>query len=187
MAETNQLSTQNTAALLATLKNRFEQHMHRHPHIQWSEVENAVTKNPEKLWSLQQMEITGGEPDIIEWEAESQHYFFVDCAVESPAHRRSLCYDAKALANRRANKPRNSALTMAETMGITLLTEDQYRILQNYGQFDTKTSSWIMTPTEIRALGGALYCDRRYNRVFTYHNGADSYYAARGFRGVLKV
>lgn len=175
------------AELLEVLRNRFEKNMHRHKGLEWDKIQAKLKANPEKLWSLSEMEETGGEPDIIEFDKNTGEYIFYDCSAESPKDRRSLCYDHEALESRKEHKPKNSALQMATEMGIELLTEDKYRQLQKTGKFDTKTSSWITTPAEIRELGGALFCDRRYNHVFTYHNGAESYYAARGFRGMLRV
>lgn len=173
--------------LLQTLKSRFEQHPNRHKNIQWQEVEKRLQASPEKLRSLFEMEETGGEPDVIGKEESTGEIIFCDCAPESPKGRRSLCYDNEALLARKEHKPANSAVGMAEEMGIELLTEEQYRELQTLGTFDTKTSSWVNTPVEMRQLGGALFCDRRFGRVFTYHNGVQSYYAGRGFRGMLKV
>ncbi len=173
--------------LISTLKSRFEKNMSRHKGIEWSKVQAKLTVNPDKLWSLNEMEKTGGEPDVVSYNSKSGEYTFYDCAAESPAGRRSLCYDAAALASRKEHKPKDSAVNMAAMMGIELLTEEQYRELQEVGEFDLKTSSWVQTPNNIRKLDGAIFCDRRYNTVFVYHNGAESYYAARGFRGVLKV
>lgn len=173
--------------LLQTLKSRFEQHPNRHKNIQWQEVEKRLQASPEKLRSLFEMEETGGEPDVIGKDKSTGEIIFCDCAPESPKGRRSLCYDNEALLARKEHKPANSAVGMAEEMGIELLTEEQYRELQTLGIFDTKTSSWVNTPGEMRQLGGALFCDRRFGRVFTYHNGVQSYYAGRGFRGMLKV
>lgn len=175
------------AELLKILRNRFEKNMHRHKGLEWNKVQAKLEANPEKLWSLREMEETGGEPDVVEFDKNTGEYVFYDCSAESPKDRRSLCYDHEALESRKEHKPKNSALQMATEMGIQLLTENEYRQLQKTGKFDTKTSSWITTPAEIRELGGALFCDRRYNHVFTYHNGAESYYAARGFRGLLRV
>jgi hypothetical protein len=181
------LSPKQIEDLLKTLKARFEKNMNRHKGIEWNKLETKLKKNADKLWSLNEMERTGGEPDVIGFDKKSGEYIFYDCSVESPAGRRSLCYDAEALASRKENKPKDSAVNMANKMGVELLTEEQYRELQKLGEFDLKTSSWVKTPAEIRKLGGAIFCDRRYNKVFTYHNGAESYYAARGSRGVLKV
>lgn len=181
------LPPEESETLLRTLQTRFEKHMRRHAGLDWANVQARLTAAPEKLWSLHQMETTGGEPDVIGQDAATAEYIFCDCAAESPKGRRSICYDRAALEARKENKPASSALELAEAMGIDLLTEAQYRALQALGEFDTKTSSWVLTPPEIRKLGGALFCDRRYGVVFVYHNGADSYYAARGFRGALRV
>ena len=161
--------------------------MNRHEGLVWAEVQSKLEAVPEKLWSLSEMERTGGEPDVVDHDGKTGGYIFYDCAEESPKGRRSLCYDRQALDSRKENKPKGSALDIAHAMGVEILTEEQYRELQNLGEFDTKTSSWVKTPSEIRKLGGALFCDRRFNTVFLYHNGAESYYAARGFRGCLKV
>ena len=173
--------------LLKALQERFEKHTNRHKGITWAEVQARLDAHPEKLWSLAEMERTGGEPDVVARDKKSGEYVFYDCAAESPKGRRSICYDREALDARKEFKPKANAMEMAAAMGVALLTEDQYRQLQQLGEFDTKTSSWIRTPAEIRKLGGALFCDRRYDHVFTYHNGAESYYAARGFRGSLRV
>ena len=173
--------------LLRTLAERFEENMNRHKGIEWAKVQAKLEANAEKLKSLSEMERTGGEPDVVGFDKKTGEYIFYDCSAESPAARRSFCYDAEALAARKENKPKNSAVALATSMGIELLTEEEYRELQKLGEFDTKTSSWVKTPPEIRELGGALFCDRRYNTVFKYHNGAESYYAARGFRGSLRV
>ena len=173
--------------LLQTLKARFEKNAHRHVGIAWAEVRARIEGNPEALRSLREMDGTGGEPDVIAQDKETGHLTFCDCAPESPVGRRSSCYDVEALESRKENKPENSAVETAAAMGIDLLTEPQYRELQKLGEFDTKTSSWVRTPPDVRALGGALFCDRRYGKVFVYHNGAHSYYAARGFRGSLRV
>jgi hypothetical protein len=173
--------------LLAVLKARFEQHGNRHTGLEWRKVQAKLEANKEKLGALYQMETTGGEPDVVGYDDRTGEYLFYDCAAESPLGRRSVCYDRAALDARKANKPKTSAMDMAAAMGIELLTEKQYRALQKLGAFDTKTSSWISTPDSIRELGGALFCDCRYKTVFVYHNGADSYYAARGFRGALRV
>ena len=173
--------------LLKTLKSRFEKNMNRHKGLDWSKVQAKLEANPEKLWSLSEMERTGGEPDVVGHEKKTNEYVFHDCSAESPKDRRSVCYDHEALEARKENKPRNSAVAMANDMGIELLTEEQYRELQQLGDFDLKTSSWVKTPSAIRKLGGALFCDRRYDHVFLYHNGAPSYYAARAFRGWLRV
>ena len=174
-------------ALLETLENRFEQHTHRHPGLLWRDVRARLEAKPLALETLQKMQATGGEPDVIGWDKATGHVTFCDCSAESPSARRSLCFDAEALQARKENKPAGSATQMAAEMGIALLTEEQYRALQQLGEFDTKTSSWIQTPKDVRTLGGALFCDRRYGKVFTYHNGVQSYYAARGFRGALVV
>jgi hypothetical protein len=173
--------------LLKTLKARFEKNMNRHKDLEWSKVYAKLQANTEKLYSLNEMEITGGEPDVVGHDKKTGEYIFYDCSAESPKDRRSLCYDHDALEKRKEHKPADSAINMAVDMGIEILTEEQYRELQQLGKFDLKTSSWVKTPGEIRKLGGAIFCDRRYDHVFTYHNGADSYYAARGFRGSLKV
>lgn len=175
------------AKLLATLKSRFEENMERHEGVDWSRVEARLAKDPKKLETLAEMEKTGGEPDVIAWDRKSGKVTFCDCAAESPKGRRSLCYDRKALNSRKENKPKGSAVDMAASIGIELLTEEQYRELQQLGEFDLKTSSWIATPASVRNLGGALFCDRRFGQVFVYHNGAESYYAARGFRGRVEV
>jgi len=184
---TRKPSEEQRDELLNILKLRFEKNMNRHEGLSWADVRSKLDAQPEKLWSLNEMEVTGGEPDAIRYEEETGEFLYVDCATESPKARRSLCYDLTAWESRKENKPQNNALDVASEMGIELLTEDQYRRLQELGNFDLKTSSWIKTPEDIRKLGGALFCDRRYNKVFTYHNGAESYYAARGFRGLLRV
>ena len=181
------LSPEQGAELLRALKARFEKQMNLHTGLEWEKVQARLETNPEKLWSLNEMEITGGEPDVVGFDKKTDEYIFCDCASESPKGRRSVCYDRQALESRKENKPKNSAIDMAATMGIELLTEKQYRELQELGEFDAKTSSWVQTPVEIRKLGGALFCDRRYDHVFVYHNGAESYYSARGFRGSLRV
>jgi len=181
------LSREQRKELLGVLKARFEKNMNRHKGLEWAKVQAKLEGNIEKLWSLNEMERTGGEPDIVGHDKEMSEYIFYDCSAESPKGRRSVCYDREALESRREHKPEDSANDMAAAMGIELLTEEQYRELQKLGNFDTKTSSWVKTPSGIRKLGGALFCDRRYDTVFVYHNGADSYYAARGFRGSLKV
>jgi len=178
--------------LLSVLKARFEKNMNRHKGLEWAKVQAKLDAHPdsyrdEKLWSLDEMESTGGEPDVVGLDKKTGEYIFYDCSAESPKGRRSFCYDHEALESRKEHKPENSAIEMAADMGIELLTEQQYRELQQLGNFDTKTSSWIKTPADIRKLGGAIFCDRRYNTVFVYHNGAESYYAARGFRGSLRV
>lgn len=184
---TKQLSKSETEKFLHTLKERFEKNKTRHKGIQWEKIEERLSKNPGKLWSLFRMEETGGEPDVIGYDKKNDEFIFVDCSAESPKGRRSLCFDEAALKSRKENKPAGSAEALAGEMGIDILTEAEYRDLQKLGEFDLKTSSWIQTPPEIRKLGGALFCDRRYDTVFLYHNGAESYYAARGFRGSLKV
>ena len=181
------LSKKQREDLLKTLKARFEQNMGRHKDVQWPNLQARLEGNPEKLWSLNEMEKTGGEPDVVSHDKKTGEYIFYDCAAESPKDRRSLCYDRAALDARKENKPKGNALEMAEAIGVELLTEDQYRELQRLGNFDIKTSSWVKTPAAVRKLGGALFCDRRYDTVFVYHNGAESYYAARGFRGWLRV
>ena len=181
------LSQQQSKELLQTLKTRFEKNMSRHKGIEWAKVQAKLEANPGKLWSLDDMETTGGEPDVVGYDKKTDEYIFYDCSVESPKDRRSLCYDRQALDSRKEHKPKDSAMDMAAAMGIEILTEEQYRALQQLGNFDLKTSSWVKTPADIRKLGGALFCDRRYNTVFLYHNGAESYYAARGFRGSLRV
>lgn len=181
------LSTEQQDELLKTLQTRFEKNIKRHKNIEWAKVHEKLKKQPAKLWSLNEMEITGGEPDIVGYDKKTGEYIFYDCSAESPKGRRSICYDQEALEARKEHKPENSAINMADDMGIEILTEEQYRGLQQLGEFDTKTSSWVKTPADIRKLGGAVFCDRRYNTVFLYHNGAESYYAARGFRGSLKV
>lgn len=173
--------------LIKTLKDRFEKNKRRHTGIEWSTVQAGLESNPDKLQALYEMERTGGEPDVIGYDRQTSELTFCDCSPESPTGRRSLCYDRDALDSRKENKPKGNAIEMASKMGIEILTEEQYRELQDLGEFDRKTSSWVKTPTSIRELGGALFCDRRYNHVFLYHNGAESYYAARGFRGRLKV
>jgi hypothetical protein len=173
--------------LLGALKARFEKHRNRHQGLEWAKVQAKLDADPGKLWSLHEMERTGGEPDVVGQDKKTGGYIFFDCSAESPKGRRSVCYDGAALKSRKEHKPANSAIDMAAAMGIELLTEAQYRDLQGLGSFDTKTSSWVHTPAEIRGLGGALFCDRRYDHVFLYHNGAESYYAARAFRGSLKV
>lgn len=181
------ISPEQRAELLRTLKTRFEKNMNRHPGLDWTGVQARLEANPAKLWSLHEMERTGGEPDVVGFDSQTGEYIFVDCSPESPKGRRSLCYDPEALESRKEHKPAGSAIGMAADMGIELLSEQEYRDLQKLGAFDTKTSSWVQTPPEIRRLGGAMFCDRRYNTVWTYHNGAESYYAARGFRGSLRV
>ena len=173
--------------LLKTLKARFEKNMSRHKGLEWARVQARLESRGERLWSLNEMERTGGEPDVVGWDKNTGEYAFYDCSAESPQGRRSACYDREALESRKEHKPKSNAADMAAAMGIELLTEEQYRELQKLGEFDTKTSSWVKTPSNIRKLGGAIFCDRRYDTVFVYHNGAESYYAARGFRGSLRV
>lgn len=182
-----ELTSKQKEELLTTLKTRFDKNVNRHKDIRWDKVLAKLEKNNDKFWSLNEMEKTGGEPDVVGFDKKSNEFIFYDCSVESPAERRSLCYDKKAWESRKEHKPKDNAVDVAALMGIELLTEEQYRDLQKLGEFDLKTSSWIKTPDDIRKLGGAIFCDRRYNNVFTYHNGAESYYAARGFRGMLKV
>ncbi len=181
------LSPEKCYELLMVLKTRFEDNMNRHQGLEWSEVLSKLEANPEKLWSLYEMERTGGEPDVVSFENKSGEFIFFDCSPESPIGRRNVCYDLEALESRKKNKPNNCALEMAAAMGIEILTEEQYRSLQELGAFDTKTSSWVKTPPDIRKLGGAVFCDRRYDTVFLYHNGASSYYGVRGFRGSLRL
>lgn len=181
------LSPEQVGVLIGTLKTRFEKNITRHKDFAWAKIQASLEANPEKLWPLSEMERTGGEPDVVDYNDKSGEFIFYDCSAESPAGRRSVCYDPEALESRKEHKPKHSAIGMAIEMGIELLTEEQYRRLQQHGKFDLKTSSWVKTPAEIRKLGGALFCDRRYDHVFLYHNGAESYYAARGFRGLLKV
>ncbi len=182
-----ELSSKQHEELLKTLKIRFEKNMNRHKGLEWSKVQAQLDASSEKLWSLNEMEKTGGEPDVVAYDKKKGEYIFFDCSEESPKDRRSLCYDREALDSRKEHKPKNSAIDMAAAMGIEILTEEEYRQLQKLGEFDLKTSSWVRTPDAIRELSGAIFCDRRYDRVFTYHNGAESYYAVRGFRGSLRV
>lgn len=181
------LSSSQQQELISILKTRFEKNMKRHKGLDWTNVQKKLEASSEKLWSLNEMELTGGEPDVVGFDKKTGDYIFYDCSAETPKGRRSICYDHEALEKRKEHKPENSAIEMAKDMGIELLTEEQYRELQQLGEFDLKTSSWIITPAAIRKLNGALFCDRRYNTVFVYHNGAESYYAARGFRGSLRV
>jgi hypothetical protein len=181
------LSAEQGTELLSVLKSRFGKNMDRHKGLEWAKVQTKLEANPEKLWSLDEMEISGGEPDVVAYDQKTGEYIFYDCSEESPKGRRSICYDHEALEARKEHKPADSAVNMASEMGIELLTEEEYRELQKLGKFDTKTSSWVKTPADIRKLGGAVFCDRRYNTIFMYHNGAESYYAARGFRGSLRV
>lgn len=187
MATKKKISAEESANLLQTLRSRFEEHASRHPKVKWEKVEEKLKAKPTKLWSLRQMEDTGGEPDVVDFDAKSGEFVFMDCSGESPAGRRSFCYDREALEARKANKPKHNAVDFAAEMGIELLTEEEYHHLQQLGEFDTKTSSWLRTPAEVRNLGGAIFGDFRFGRVFIYHNGAQSYYAARGFRGALRV
>ncbi len=181
------LSPEESKKLLGALKARFEKNMNRYKGLEWAEVQAKLEASSEKLWSLHEMERTGGEPDVVGQDKKTGEYIVCDCSAESPKDRRSLCYDREALQSRKENKPKDNAMDMAAAIGIELLTEEQYRELQKLGKFDTKTSSWVKTPADIRKLGGAVFCDRRYDTVFVYHNGAESYYAARGFRGSLRV
>jgi hypothetical protein len=181
------LSAAQREELLSTLKMRFEKHMNFHKGLEWSEVQAKLEANPDKLWSINEMERTGGEPDVVSIDQQTGEFIFFDCSSETPAGRRNVCYDRAALDGRKANKPETSALEMASAMGIDILSEEQYRELQKLGEFDSKTSSWVATPPAVRKLGGALFCDRRYGTVFVYHNRADSYYSVRGFRGSLRV
>lgn len=187
MSEKKQLSPEQSTDLLDILKTRFEKNKVRHEEIEWSKVQAKLEASPEKLWILDEMEVTGGEPDVVGQDSKTGEFLFYDCSPETPKDRRSFCYDRAALDSRKANKPENSALDAATEMGIELLSEEEYIEFQKLGSFDTKTSSWLKTPADIRKLGGAIFGDRRFGRVFVYHNGADSYYAARGFRGVLRV
>lgn len=187
MENRKELSTEQREELIKTLKVRFEKNKSRHTGLEWANVQAKLEANTDKLWSLGEMERTGGEPDVIAHDNKTDEYIFYDCSAETPKGRRSLCYDREALESRKEYKPENNAVDMAASMGIELLTEAQYRELQTFGKFDTKTSSWVKTPAEIRKLGGAIFCDCRYDHVFTYHNGAESYYAVRGFRGLLRV
>ncbi|MGC1378797.1 MAG: DUF4256 domain-containing protein [Anaerolineales bacterium] len=182
-----ELSPEQREDLLKTLKTRFEKNMNRHKGLEWAGVQAKLEADPEKLWSLNEMEGTGGEPDVVGYDKETGEYMFCDCSAESPKGRRSLCYDREALDARKEFKPKDSAMNMAADMGIDVLTEEQYHALQKLGNFDTKTSSWLKTPAEIRKLGGAIFADRRYDHVFVYHNGADSYYGSRAFRGLLRA
>ncbi len=182
-----EMSSQQQEELLKTLKTRFEKNVNRHKGVEWAKLQAKLEANTEKLWSLNVMEETGGEPDVVGFDTQTGEYIFYDCSAESPKNRRSLCYDLEAWEARKEHKPKDNAVDMAAAMGIELLSEDQYRALQQLGNFDTKTSSWVKTPSNIRKLGGALFCDHRFDTVFVYHNGAESYYAGRGFRGVLRV
>lgn len=182
-----EISSKQKEELFSTLKTRFDENINRHQGLEWDKIQAKLEVHPAKIWSLYEMEKTGGEPDVVGFDKKKNEYIFYDCAAESPKERRSLCYDRSALESRKKHPPKNSAMDMATEMGIELLTEEEYRALQALGTFDTKTSSWIKTPAEIRSLGGAVFCDFRYGRVFVYHNGAESYYAARGFRASLRV
>ena len=181
------LSPQQCAELIEELKERFEKNMNRHKGLKWADVQAKLEASPDRLWSLSEMERTGGEPDVVAFDKKTGEYVFYDCSPESPKGRRSLCYDRQAWESRKEHKPESDAVTAAAAMGVEILTEEQYRGLQQLGEFDLKTSSWVKTPAEIRSLGGSIFCDRRFGRVFTYHNGAESYYAARGFRGSLRL
>lgn len=181
------LSVTEQKELLNTLKTRFEENMPRHKGLKWDNVQAKLDKSPAKLWTLHQMESTGGEPDVVAFDTKSGEFVFYDCSPESPKERRSLCYDRAALDSRKQHKPKDSAMDMAKEMGVEMISEEEYRSLQETGEYDLKTSSWVLTPSEVRLLGGAIFCDRRFNRVFTYHNGAESYYGSRGFRGKVKV
>mgnify|MGYP001047226627 CR=1 FL=1 len=187
VSDKKKLSVEQAEELLEILKVRFEKNMHRHKDLDWNEVLEKLEDNYEKLWSLNEMERTGGEPDVINYDKQNDEFIFYDCSAESPAGRRGVCYDRKALESRKKHKPENTAIDMATDMGISLLTEEQYRALQKLENVDKKTSSWVQTPSDIRELGGALFCDYRFGHVFVYHNGAESYYTARGFRGSLRV
>jgi len=182
-----ELSPEQGEELLKALKARFEKNLNRHKGLEWTKVKAKLEASAEQLWSLTEMERTGGEPDVVGFDKKTGEYIFYDCSAESPKGRRSLCYDRQALESRKEHKPKDNAMDIAAAMGVELLTEEQYRELQKFGKFDTKTSSWVKTPAEIRELGGAIFCDRRYDHVFVYHNGAESYYAARGFRGALRI
>ena len=181
------LTVNEQEELLNTLKTRFEENMPRHKGLKWDKVQAKLEKSPAKLWTLHRMESTGGEPDVVAFDKKSGEFVFYDCSPESPKERRSLCYDRAALDSRKQHKPKDSAMDMANEMGVEMLSEEEYRSLQETGEYDLKTSSWVLTPSEVRSLGGAIFCDRRFNRVFTYHNGAESYYASRGFRGKVRV
>lgn len=182
-----ELSSEQIDNLIGVLKARFERNMNRHKGIEWAKVLAKIEVNAEKLWSINEMERTGGEPDVVGYESKTDQYIIIDCSPESPVGRRVVCYDREGLESRKEHKPDNSAIDMAAEMGVELLSEEQYRELQQLGEFDTKTSSWVRTPADIRKLGGALFCDRRYGKVFVYHNGAQSYYGVRGFRGLIRI
>jgi hypothetical protein len=187
MEKLKELSPEQHEELIKTLKARFVKNMHRHSGLEWEKLQAKLVANTEKMWSLNEMERTGGEPDVVGYDNKTGEYIFYDCSAESPAGRRSVCYDREGLESRKEHKPQNNAVDMAAAIGIEILSEEQYRELQQLGKFDAKSSSWVKTPTDIRKLGGALFCDRRYDHVFVYHNGAESYYAIRGFRGSLRV
>lgn len=187
MSNREKLPQDQSEELFKILQTRFEKNMNRHKGLEWSKIQSKLEKSPEKLWSLHEMEETGGEPDVVSYDKKTDEFIFYDCSTESPKGRRSVCYDPEALESRKQHKPRHSAVGMAAEMGVELLTEEQYRELQQLGKFDTKTSSWVATPADIRELGGAIFGDWRYGTVFIYHNGAESYYGARGFRGSLRV
>ena len=187
MAKSNKLTAKQSEELIAVLKARFEKNMKRHKGIDWTKVQAKLEKNPGKLWVLHKMENTGGEPDVVGFDKKTGEYIFYDCSAESPKGRRSLCYDREAWESRKEHKPKDNAMGMAKEMGVEMLTEDEYREMQKQEEFDLKTSSWVRTPDRIRKLGGAIFCDRRFDTVFTYHNGAESYYGSRGFRGKVKV
>lgn len=187
MRQEKKLSAEQREEILGTLRDRFEKNMERHKGLEWARVQAKIEDNTEKLWSLFEMERTGGEPDVVDYDEKKNEYIYYDCSAESPKGRRSICYDCEALESRKKHKPENNAIDMAADMGIEILTEEEYRELQKLGNFDTKTSSWVKTPPNIRKLGGAVFCDRRYDTVFLYHNGAESYYGVRGFRGSLRV
>ncbi len=187
MKTTNELLPAESEELLKQLQTRFEKNMSRHKGLEWADVLTRLENHPEKIWTLSEMERTGGEPDVVGHDKKTGEYIFYDCSAESPKERRSLCYDREAWESRKEHKPKDTAVDMAAAIGVELLTEEEYRELQTLGEFDLKTSSWVRTPAEVRSLGGAIFCDRRFDRVFTYHNGAESYYAARGFRGSLRV
>ena len=187
MQKAKDMTAKQREELLGTLKARFEKNMNRHKGLEWAKVQTKLEANPEKLWSLNEMERTGGEPDVVGYDKKRGEYIFYDCSAESPKGRRSVCYDREGLESRKEHKPENNAIDMAAAIGIELLTEEQYRELQKLGNFDTKTSIWVKTPSDIRKLGGALFCDRRFGHVFLYHNGAESYYSGRAFRGSLRV
>ena len=183
----HQISSSQTSELISVLKSRFEKNINRHPDLDWSNIQKKLENDPNKCWSLNEMEKTGGEPDVVDFDKKTDEFMFFDCSVESPKDRRSFCYDQAALDSRKENKPKNSVVNLASEIGVEVLTEDQYKYLQTLGEFDLKSQSWLTTPDNIRKLGGAIFADRRYDHVFIYHNGAESYYAARGFRSVLRI